>query len=219
MIAARRDFSDRDALAAALAADIAVLLTTAVAAKGTALLAVSGGTTPKLLFRHLSRAALPWEKVTVTLVDERAVPETSERSNSRLVRENLLVGEAARATFVPLYGNELNAALLGPFDAVILGMGNDGHTASFFPGGDKLDAALDPRNTARILPINAQAAGEPRLTFSLAALLESAFIALHIEGKDKRMTLERAVQDGPVEDMPVRAVLRSAHPVTIYWSA
>jgi 6-phosphogluconolactonase len=217
LIAARRIFAGRDELASALAADIAARLADAIAARGHAVLAVSGGSTPKRVFVAMGKTVIDWSRVTVTLVDERWVDETSERSNARLVRENLLQKEAAKAKFVPLYRNEAEAAGLDPFAVAILGMGTDGHTASFFPGGDRLAEALDTKSARRLVKIEAPDAGETRVTFTLPVLLESDFLALHIEGEDKRRVLEQAEADGPVEAMPIRGFLRAAAPVTLYW--
>lgn len=216
MIEAERVFAARGALAQGLASDVADELNRVIQAKGKAVLAVSGGTTPKLFFEKLSEMDVPWQRVTVTLVDERQVPDTSERSNAKLVRDHLLQNKAAAAQFVPLFENE-GAAKTPPFDVTVLGMGNDGHTASFFPGGDNLDEAIDPRAFAIIVPMNAPGAGEPRLTFTLPVLEASGRLALHIEGADKKKVLDKALTDGPQEDMPVRAILRSATPMTLYW--
>ena len=171
---------------------------------------------PKLFFSKLSEIDLPWQRVTVTLVDDRQVPESSERSNARLVRQNLLTNKAAEAAFVPLYGNAA-AADLPPFDVAVLGMGSDGHTASFFPGGDRLTEALDSDTPKRLIEMTAPGAGEPRLTFTLPVLEQSGRLKLHIEGAGKRTVLDKALTAGPEEEMPVRAVLRSATPVTLYW--
>jgi 6-phosphogluconolactonase len=217
LIAARRIFAGRDELAAALSTDVAARLADAIAARGDAVLAVSGGATPKLLFAALSRAVIDWSRVTVTLVDERCVDATSERSNARLVRENLLQNEAAKARFVPLYRNEAEAEALDTFAVTLLGMGTDGHTASFFPGGNTLQEALDMKSGKRLLKIEAPGAGETRVTFTLPALLESDFLALHIEGEGKRAALGHAEDEGPVETMPIRAFIRAAAPVTLYW--
>ena len=218
MMAARRDFADRQILASALARDVAQRLDAALRDSGGALIAVSGGTTPKVFFERLSREPIDWSRVTVTLVDERCVPEESERSNARLVKTHLLANAAVAAAFVPLFKNESAAANLGRFDVVVLGMGTDGHTASFFPRGDRLADALDVNRKGRIIAIEAPGAGEPRLTFSLPALVDAGFIALHIEGKEKAQALVEALEPGPVEDMPVRAVLRAAAPIIVYWS-
>ena len=224
---ARRDFRDKDQLAEALAEAVATDLKAGVKARGAASLAVSGGSTPARFFRALSaRADVPWDKVTVTLVDERWVDEASDRSNGRLVKANLLTGRAAAANFVPLYqgGTEPDAYATGlaqrrvpaPLDVAILGMGNDGHTASFFPGGDTLDQALTGEGP--VVAIRAPGAGEPRVTLTLKVLLASRALYLHIEGNEKVETLAKAEAAGPIEDMPVRAILRQTQtPLTIYW--
>jgi 6-phosphogluconolactonase len=216
MIEKERLFAGRERLAWHLASDVAAALRRLVETNGKATLAVSGGETPKLFFDKLSHMGLPWASVTVTLADERQVPETSQRSNARLVRAHLLKDKAAAARFVPLYENPA-AAELPPFDIVILGMGSDGHTASFFPGGDNLATALDPRTTQRIVTMVAPGAGEPRLTFTLPVLTDTGYLVLHIEGAAKRKVLAMALKDGPAEVMPVRAVLRSKTPLTLYW--
>ena len=216
MIESERIFETREALAAALAQDVADELARAIQARGRATLAVSGGTTPKLFLETLSAADIGWSRVSVTLVDERQVPDTSERSNARLVRQHLLRGPAAAARFIPLHGNpEAEAAPL--FDVAVLGMGNDGHTASFFPGGDRLAEALDKNTAKRLIAISAPGAGEPRLTFTLPVLQQAGRLMLHIEGEEKMKVLKMALADGPAEDMPVRAVLRSPCPLTLYW--
>ncbi|MFN4141791.1 6-phosphogluconolactonase [Aestuariivirga sp.] len=217
MIEAERIFEAREALAETLARDVADELERAIEAKGKATLAVSGGTTPKLFFEKLSATGIPWSRVSVTLIDERQVPETSERSNARLVRRHLLQNKAAAATFIPLLDNP-QAEKSVPFDVAILGMGSDGHTASFFPGGDRLKDALDDSAGTRLIAITAPGAGEPRLTFNLPAIAQAGRLALHIEGEEKRKVLQKALSDGPAEEMPVRALLRSAAPLTLYWA-
>ncbi|MEP6826734.1 MAG: 6-phosphogluconolactonase, partial [Aestuariivirga sp.] len=141
MITQRHVFADADQLARNLAQNVAASLRQALAATEHATLAVSGGTTPQNFFDALSRQKLDWPRVTVTLVDERQVDETSARSNAKLVKAALVQNEAAVANFVPLYQNPA-ASELPNFDVVVLGMGNDGHTASFFPAGDTLALAL-----------------------------------------------------------------------------
>lgn len=216
MIAAERQFADRERLAWQLASDVASALRLRIADEGRATLAVSGGTTPTLFFDKLCAMALPWAQVTVTLVDERQVPETSDRSNARLVKAHLLQNEAAAAQFVPLFPDATAAALLRP-DVVVLGMGNDGHTASFFPGGDTLAEAINPAAKQPLIALTAPGSGEPRITFTLPVLLKANRLVLHIEGAEKYATFEKAMGDGPVEEMPVRAVLRSATPIIVYW--
>lgn len=227
-----RAFADRATLAAALASDVADVLRDGISRRDAASFAVSGGSTPKAFFRALAAEALDWSKVTVTLVDERVVPPEHERSNARLVTAGLLTGNAAAAKFVPLWSDgsddpEVLAdwaeraidAIARPFDAVILGMGGDGHTASFFPEGDDLAEAIDPDCAASVVAMEAPGAGEPRLTITLPRLVEARFLALHIEGEEKRRVLDKALAGGPVEEMPIRAVIASApKPLAVYFA-
>ena len=216
MIANRRIFDSGAALAEALALDVASWLQEVIHEKSSAVIAVSGGSTPKAFFNLLSTQKLDWSKVTITLVDERTVPEDNPRSNARLLRDNLWRNEAAAAQFVPLYLNPF-IDRIAPFDVVILGMGNDGHTASFFPGGDNLAKAIDPTNLDAVIPMNAPSAGEPRLTFTLSRLLAAKRLCLHIQGQDKMQVLEKALGGMDQMEMPVRAVLHSPMPLDLYW--
>ncbi|WP_027168372.1 6-phosphogluconolactonase [Mesorhizobium sp. WSM3224] len=222
-------FADRQDLATALAAEIADRLTGAIAERGTALLAVSGGTTPAKLFAALSTTPIAWDKVTVTLVDERFVPPSSPRSNAGLVAANLLQNKAAAARFVPLYheaasiedaaaaDSEALRALPWPLDVVILGMGGDGHTASFFPDAGNLEELLDPTSHRIVLPVHAASGGEPRLTLSMARIVAAGFAALHIEGQDKRAAFDGAM--GPGAKKPIRRVLEAApRPIEVFWA-
>ncbi|WP_240232400.1 6-phosphogluconolactonase [Devosia lacusdianchii] len=225
----RRTFADKPTLAIELAEAVAERIRTAIAERGSAAIAVSGGSTPARFFQSLGKTKdIDWSKVIVTLVDERWVDETSDRSNALLVNERMLQGPAAVARFFPLYSggdepdiagvaktNALLADLPQPFAAVVLGMGNDGHTASFFPGGDTLAEAL--ASPGPTIAIRAPGAGEPRITFTLPRLLHTDGLYLHIEGEEKAAVLDTALGDGPIEDMPIRAVLRSGHAVNVYW--
>lgn len=187
-----------------------------LARDGKAALAVSGGTTPVAFFEHLAREQLDWARVTVTLADDRCVPASSDRSNVRLVTEHLLQHEAKAATFLRLLaGQDHEIAPLLPFAAVVLGMGRDGHTASLFPGGDNLAAALAGPHL--IETMRAPGAPEPRVTLTLPALLQTEFLALHIEGAAKREVLATAETAGPVAQMPIRAVLAHRPRATIFW--
>ncbi|CDX60079.1 6-phosphogluconolactonase [Mesorhizobium plurifarium] len=222
-------FADRQDLATALAGEIADRLTSAIAKRGTALLAVSGGTTPAKLFAALSTTPIDWDKITVTLVDERFVPPSSPRSNAGLVAANLLQNKAAAARFVPLYheaasiedaaaaDSEALKSLPWPLDVVILGMGGDGHTASFFPDAGNLEELLDPVSQRIVLPVHAASGGEPRLTLSMARIVAAGFIALHIEGEDKRAAFNGAT--GPGAKKPIRRVLEAApRPIEVFWA-
>ncbi len=221
-------FASPGILADHLADAVAVELAGAIVRRGVAFLALSGGTTPKRFLSALSRRSLEWRQVTVTLVDERFVPESSTRSNAALVRSTLLTGAAAAARFVPLYSPAADveaaagladaalAALPWPLDAAVLGMGTDGHTASFFPDATE-PAAFDPANPAAVAAVHAESAGEARLTLTLPRLAEARFVALHIEGAEKRAVLEKALSTAPA--LPVRRVFDHAVvPVQVYWA-
>jgi 6-phosphogluconolactonase len=231
MTAAMHVFDNGAALADDLAEAVAAALSAAVAARGEACIAVSGGSTPKAFFKALSSKAIDWSKVTVTLVDERFVAPDTDRSNEKLVKDNLLINAAASALFQPLYypaasaeeaaaaAMKQTAALGCPFDVAILGMGGDGHTASFFPGGSRLAEALDPATPRGVMTMEAEGAGEPRLTFTFSSLQDARLLVLHIEGAAKKDVLAKAEAPGDEAEMPIRAILRrAASPLQIYWA-
>lgn len=217
-------YPDREFLMLGLANTIAGQLADFLRREGKATLSVPGGTTPGPIFDTLSGVDLDWANVAVVLNDERWVPESSERSNTRLVRERLLRGRATQARLVPLYTpaeqpEEMLAALEDglrpylPISVLLLGMGADMHTASLFPGADRLEEALSP-NAPILLPMRAEAAGEPRITLTARVLREAFNIHLLITGAEKRAALERAMTLTPME-APVRAVLDNA---TVHWA-
>lgn len=231
MAATMHNFANAAELARNLADKVAASLSTAIAKKGTAEIAVSGGSTPKAFFQELSTRDLDWTKVTITLVDERFVPADNPRSNHLLVISNLLQNKAKAAKFQPLYqsaatveeaaklSTAATAPIGNPFDVVILGMGGDGHTASFFPGGSNLAVALDPKTPRGIITMDADGAGEPRLTFTFSSLQDAGLLVLHIEGDGKKDVLAKAEGAGDEAEMPIRAILRrAATPVDIYWA-
>lgn len=229
---ARQQFHNSADLAAAFAQWTAERLTDAVEARGVALLVVSGGTTPARYFHALSTQPIDWSRIVVTLADERRVSDDNPRSNAKLVRETLLRDNAARAQFVPLADSRLSddlelaganariAALPSPADLVVLGMGDDGHTASWFPGAEGLPEAIDVGARALVAPIRAPGAPEPRLTLTGRVILRARALALQLEGAHKLATLDKALGEGPIEAMPIRAVLRQASDrLTIFCTA
>ncbi|MBT9371897.1 6-phosphogluconolactonase [Rhizobium sp. CSW-27] len=231
MASTLHSFANATELAELLASDVATHLEKAIAERGSASIAVSGGSTPKRFFEALSTRDIAWDKVTITLVDERFVPADNPRSNHLLVETHLLQNNAASAIFVPLYhdvASALQAAAIAtektedignPFDVAILGMGTDGHTASFFPGGNHLARAIDPDAPRGVMTMMADGAGEERLTFTYPSLADARFLVLHIEGEAKMAVLEKAMAGTDEMEMPVRALLnRAPSPVEIYWA-
>jgi 6-phosphogluconolactonase len=218
----RREFADGEELAQGLADWTAERLRSAIAARGLALLIVSGGKSPARFFDKLSRVPLDWTRVAITLADERRVPDDSPRSNARFVREALLRNLAEAASFSPLADSRLTedqelaaasarvASLPAPADVVILGMGEDGHTASWFPHAEGLAETMDSGAGQLVAPIRAAGAEEPRLTLTGRVILRARAIALEIEGEAKLATFAAALKTGPEKDMPIRAVLRRA---------
>ncbi|QYK40162.1 MAG: 6-phosphogluconolactonase [Paracoccaceae bacterium] len=219
-----QEYADRDMLFLSLANDIAGQLADFLRREGRASLSVPGGTTPGPLFDILSGVDLDWASVAVFLNDERWVAEDSPRSNTRLLRERLLRGRAAAARLVPLFAPaavpEDRLAELGrgvaaelPISVLLLGMGADMHTASLFPGADRLAEALAP-DAPVLMAMRAEAAGEPRVTLTAPVLAGAMNIHILITGTEKRAALERAATLPP-EVAPVRAVLDHA---TVHWA-
>ena len=226
-----KEFKDSSTLVAVLAAQVAELLRIGIKERGKASLVVSGGSTPVPFFAALSELALDWQQVTITLADERWVDPAAADSNERLVRVHLLQNRAEAARFVGLKTGAATAvqgekecadrlALLPmPFDALILGMGNDGHTASLFPQARRLGEALALDSGKLCLAITPPAAPHERMSLTLPALLHSRQIILHLVGIGKREVYEKAMANGPVTEMPIRAVLgQTAAPVTVFWA-
>jgi 6-phosphogluconolactonase len=224
-------FADGESLSRALSALIAAGLKDAIAARGLASLVVSGGKSPTRLFELLRAEDLDWSRVCVALADERWVDPSDPGSNEKLVRDVLLQGSAAAARFLGLKNGaptpdlgavsawETFARVPRPFDTVVLGMGDDGHTASLFPRSPNLSMALNPAAVAGCVGMWSPAAPHPRLSLNLSALLDSRRIILLLTGAEKWRTYAAASGEGPVQDMPVRAVLRQRRtPVDVLWS-
>jgi len=208
-------------LADTLAADPNGALTT----HDTVSFAVPGGTTPGPAFDTLSAVKLDWSRVRVLLTDERWVPESSERSNARLVRERLLTDRAAAASLEPYYvaDTDPEAALAGvcqrvepllPLSVLLLGMGGDMHTASLFPGADRLDAAL-ASDAPPLVALTAPGAPEPRVTLTAPVLRGAMACHVLITGRDKRAAVERANRIDDPREAPISLVLDNA---TVHWA-
>jgi 6-phosphogluconolactonase len=224
-------YADLETLSRELAAQVAGGLAAAIGARGLASLVVSGGRSPVRLFEILRTHALDWSRVRIALADERWVDPQNEASNERLVRDVLLKDQAASARFHGLKNGaptpdlgavsawETFARVPRPFDAVILGMGDDGHTASLFPGSPNLPGALNQAAAAGCVGMWSPVAPHPRLSLNLTALLDSRRVVVLISGESKWRTYAAAHAPGPAQDMPVRAVLhQSRTPVDVMWS-
>jgi 6-phosphogluconolactonase len=228
-----RRHAGKAAFVAAAAEDIARRLGEAIDQRGSALMALAGGKTPEPVYRKLATLTLPWAEVTATLTDERFVPPTSELSNAGFLARALFTGAARASTFIPLWSEAASAgtaadaadqrlASLGdPFDLVVLGMGDDGHTASLFPQTPELATGLDPASPRKVIAVapHAPAPKEPRLSLTLAALLNARAILILITGETKLQVLKTALAGEDAHAMPIRAVLHQSRvPVVIHWS-
>lgn len=213
------DFENSELLVQGLCERIVQGLTNALEEKGEATLALSGGNTPKKLFNTLSKVVIDWENVRVTLVDER----WSDSSNEKLIRECLLINSAESARFFPLKTEDkfaingvasLNNSLenfFKEFDVVVLGMGLDAHTASFFPNASELNFALNTKNL--LCATTANVAPKERISFSKSALLRTKNLFLHIEGKEKKEVFLKASESDDVSKMPIIAMMEQKIPL------
>lgn len=212
--------ADAAAQATALAAQVAEALRTAIAERGRALLVVSGGRSPVAFFERLAGEVLPWKQVLVSLADERWVPLDDPASNEALVRRHLLQGAAAEACMLGLYRPaenlqqaaclaEQSIASLPPIDVLVLGMGDDGHTASLFPASPNLAEALRDDCPYSVLPMQAPSAPQARLSLTLPRLASARLSLLAIQGAAKLAVLEQALRPGPATVLPIRALLRA----------
>jgi len=218
------EYPDRDMLMLRLAQRVASELGETLRAEGRATLSIPGGTTPGPIFDVLSGVDLDWDRVSVVLNDERWVPEGHARSNTSLLRARLLTGRAAQATLVPLRANTptpedaLDALSDGlrphlPISVLLLGMGADMHTASLFPGADRLADALAP-DAPPLMALRADAAGEPRITLTAPVLRAALRIHVVITGDEKRRAIEAAARLTP-DVAPIACVLNQA---MVHWA-
>lgn len=224
-------FASRDQMAARLADLVALSIAPASGPDAEVGIAVSGGATPMPMYETLASKKLPWSRIRLTLVDERLVPLKHPRSNEAAIRKAFAAAKAARidglynGAATPEEGADAAELKLArtrrPFDAVILGMGDDGHTASWFPRAEGLERALGAARMACAVRAKKTAVtGEEtdRITLTLAALRDARLIVLMMAGEEKRATFERALGEGPVEDMPVRAILRARPDLWACWA-
>lgn len=227
--------SSRDE-AADFAARMAVgVLSAAIEESGKASFMVSGGSSPAPVFDRLAHTDMAWSRVTVGLVDERWVSPDDPASNEQLVRRHLLIGKAGAAGFVPMKTAAKTAAAAvadrnlaygphsDPIDLILLGMGNDGHTASWFPKASGLKSAMHAKHGEVVAAIDATGcpvAGDltERLTLTGPAIIDSDAAILLIFGDDKRDVLNAALKSEP-DDRPIRFAVDGLGPrLTIIWA-
>ncbi len=230
--------ADAQSLAEHLAGELSALMTNAITQKGSAVLALSGGSTPKPLFEELAKHDVDWSKVVITLVDERWVDESHELSNAAFMKTYLLSKLPDTVSFVPLYqaADSVDASLPAvvndyliatgstveaprEFDIVILGMGGDGHTASFFPDADNVADLVDIESEDALLTCHSPSTQVERVTWSLPVLLNTDFLALHFTGESKKAVFETACEDGAITELPIRsAIFQDRVPLNVYYA-
>lgn len=220
-------FNNSQELTNTLCAQTIQYLRDAIETKGEASLLVSGGNTPKLLFDKLSLQDIQWNKVTIAPCDERWVEPNNENSNENLIKTHLLQNKASAANFIGMYHTEdiQNAQMLCsksyqelmPFDVIILGMGEDGHTASLFPHNSKLKEAFDTASKNLTVCMKPQTAPYQRMSLNLKAILSASHIVLHIEGKKKFEVYLEALNSNDSAKMPISAVLNSDKTIEVYY--
>jgi len=233
-----RTTNNAQELAQLLADAVVEKISNCIAENGFAVMALSGGSTPKPLFKALANRQIDWSKVVVTLVDERWVDESNDLSNTAFLKEWFINPLPVKPTLVSLYqAGELNpqamqqildkycqatgSELAQPrvFDVVILGMGGDGHTASFFPDAANIDQLLDSNTREYLLSCESPSTQVPRITWSLPMLLNTNFLALHFTGTSKKAVFEKAQQTGLISELPIRSVIfQDQTPLQVYYS-
>ncbi|QWF70348.1 6-phosphogluconolactonase [Methylomonas paludis] len=229
-------FENRSHLLTALTAECQDILSESISKHGSATLLVSGGSTPAPLYEALSKTELAWKKIKVALVDERWVDAQHIASNEALIKRSLLINNAKAATFVGMKTADQRASkgqsetegryrsLPQPFTVAIVGMGNDGHTASLFPHATGLRNALNAESDQLTAAINAKASpvtgpNTERMSLTVAGLLKCERLIILITGEDKLEVFDQAMKPGAVEDMPIRALLNQEKvPVEMYWA-
>ena len=222
-------FEDEEKLAFSLAQSIVNHLNDAISEKGSASLLVSGGSTPKKLFKALNSMNIDWDKIKIGLCDERLVESTHSDSNEKLVRETLMTGYAAKATFVSMLRDSLEVdetdcsqqikSSLAPFDVLVLGMGEDAHTASLFPNNPKLNEAYDLTRENICITIQPQHAPHKRISLTLGAILSAHHVYLHFQGESKLNVYKEALSGTDTFTMPIRAIINQTDKTIEVYSA
>ena len=214
-----QSFADKEELNAAATDWFTNRLREVLATKNTANLALSGGSTPREVYKALSSSDLPWHQVSATLVDER-LEAGAEGSNGKMIADLLAANKAHGINLVDMV--DADPLIHSGFDICLLGMGTDGHTASWFPGAKPLEDALDIDTEKTVIEINAAGcpgAGEfsRRMTLTLPPVMNSDALLLLITGAEKLKAFKSAT-DKSVFDAPVKALLAAGSRLTVMWA-
>ncbi len=226
------DYEDEDEMAEAVAGDIAYIIGQALEARGRALVAFPGGNTPLKALKLLADMKIEWADVTILPTDDRLVPVTDKLSNAGMLAKLFL---PKKARVLPLTAGESDPVLAGraaderiadldwPLDVAWLGVGEDGHTASIFPGPDFEAAIAGPKARRAIgvrpepLPANAPV---PRVTLTAATLVSARTVTLVLQGKTKKKLVEQAIKQGASSTLPIGRLLAELDmDIDIHWCA
>lgn len=231
-----RLFDSKEAMIAAVKADCLAALSEAIESRGEATFLLSGGSSPEPVYKALSEVDLDWSSVYVGLVDERWVDFDHPKSNEAFISKCFRQNKAANVNIIGMKNSAETAAegvadcaaayqqLAQPFDVTILGMGPDGHTASFFPHAHGLEAAIDLNSDklcAAVIAHKSEVTGDAveRMTMTLSGLVKSRHLMLLITGEEKLKVFREAQAGGDVAAMPVRAVIQQEQvPLIVYWA-
>lgn len=221
----------REEIVRQLVDDISSSLQEDILKSGAASLLVSGGSTPVPMFELLSQQDIEWDKVFISLVDERWVPNDHQDQNGSMVLSNLIQNKAKSAHFVPLVHDSENEVknlamarvavteLPRPFSVVVLGMGNDGHTASLFPDAPELIGGMDLSSNEDLISTHPKSAPHSRITFTRKSLLDANCLMLHIHGMEKHRVLEAAKRESQFSNYPITGFIHQVKSeLKIYWS-
>lgn len=223
---------DFDTLAATVARTLAQTCADAIEERNAAVLALAGGSTPLPVYRRLAEFRLDWPRIALLPGDERWVAHGNEACNLNAMRKAFSGANAEFRALTPespsgepdrMMADATLSGLDGPFDACVLGMGNDGHFASLFPGAAGLADALDPEGTEQAVVIHPTPlpADAPfgRISLTLSRILSSRRLLLLIRGEEKRKVLRSAMKNDDPQRYPISALLRNAgKTLEIHWS-
>ena len=218
-----REFSSREEASTALADITGSALADRLDSGEEAHLVVSGGTSPLTFFHRLREREIAWEQVYVYPSDERVVPAGHPDRNDAMIRRELLTGHAAHAQLISLLPEDplapgASVEFTTPrFDAVILGMGEDGHTASLFPDSPGIEEALTA--SEHLVRMAVPRLDMERVSLTPAALLNASRIDMLFFGEKKREVFQHACKPGNARTYPVRAILHQhTAPICVFWA-